>query len=64
MVFNSLGFLIFFPIVLILYRIMPLKLRWIGLLGVSYYFYCSWQIDLIYLILFTTLVSYVCGRDR
>ena len=62
MVFNSLGFLIFFPIVLILYRIMPLKLRWIGLLGVSYYFYCSWQLDLIYLILFTTLVSYVCGR--
>jgi D-alanyl-lipoteichoic acid acyltransferase DltB (MBOAT superfamily) len=31
------------------------------LLIVSYYFYCSWQPDLLYLILFTTVVSYVCG---
>ncbi len=62
MVFNSLEFLIFFPIVLILYRILPLKIRWVMLLITSYYFYMGWQADLLYLILFTTLVSYVCAR--
>ena len=62
MVFNSLGFLVFFPIVLILYRILPIKLRWVMLLVASYYFYMSWQADLIYLILFTTLTSYIAGR--
>ena len=62
MVFNSLEFLIFFPIVFLLYKITPLKIRWIPLLILSYYFYCSWQADLIYLIAFTTVVSYVCGR--
>lgn len=61
MVFNSFAFLIFFPIVLLLYRILPLKWRWVMLLIFSYYFYMSWQADLIYLIMFTTVISYVCG---
>ncbi len=61
MVFNSFGFLIFFPLVILLYRILPLKIRWIMLLAASYYFYLSWQPDLIYLILFTTVVSYLCS---
>ena len=58
MVFNSLAFLLFFPIVLLLYRVVPLKFRWAILLLASYYFYLSWQPDLIYLIVFTTVVSY------
>ena len=62
MVFNSLDFLVFFPIVFLLYRIVPLRIRWIPLLILSYYFYCSWQADLIYLILGTTVISYYCGR--
>lgn len=61
MVFNSLGFLVFFPIVLLLYRVLPIKVRWVMLLVASYYFYMSWQADLLYLILFTTLVSYFGG---
>lgn len=61
MVFNSFSFLIFFPIVLLLYRILPKNVRWIMLLIASYYFYMSWQPDLIYLILFTTAVSYFCA---
>ena len=59
MVFNSIEFLIFFPIVLLLYFILPQKLRWIMLLLASYYFYISWNVSLIWLILFTTAVSYV-----
>ena len=61
MVFNSFAFLIFFPVVLLLYRVLPKKVRWVMLLASSYYFYMSWQPDLIYLILFTTVVSYVCS---
>ena len=61
MTFNSFGFLIFFPIVLALQFLLPLKIRWIALLIASYYFYISWNPELIYLIVFTTLVSYVSG---
>lgn len=61
MVFNSFAFLIFFPIVLILYRVLPKRARWVMLLAASYFFYMSWQADLIYLILFTTVISYVCA---
>ena len=61
MVFNSFGFLIFFPIFLLLYKILPLKVRWVMMLALSYFFYMSWQADLIYLILFTTAVSYFCA---
>ena len=61
MVFNSFAFLLFFPIFLILYRVLPLKVRWIMMLVLSYVFYMGWQADLLYLILFTTAVSYVCA---
>lgn len=61
MVFNSFAFLIFFPIVLILYRVLPKRARWVMLLAASYFFYMSWQADLIYLILFTTVISYSCA---
>ena len=61
MVFNSFGFLIFFPVFFLLYKILPLKVRWIMMLALSYFFYMSWQADLIYLILFTTCVSYFCA---
>ena len=62
MVFNSFGFLIFFPIFFLLYKVLPLKVRWVMMLALSYFFYMGWQADLIYLILFTTIVSYVCAR--
>ena len=59
--FNSLAFLIYYPIVLLLYFIIPLKFRWIMLLAASYYFYMSWNASLIFLILFTTVISWVCS---
>ena len=62
MVFNSFAFLWFFPLVFLLYKIIPLRFRWVMLLIFSYFFYLSWQADLIYLIVFTTVVSYVCAR--
>ena len=59
MVFNSVAFLIFYPIVLFLYFALPKKLSWVMLLLASYYFYISWNVELIYLIVFTTLISWV-----
>lgn len=61
MVFNSVEFLIFYPIVLLLYFILPKKARWVLLLAASYFFYLSWNVRLIYLIIFTTLVSYAAA---
>ncbi|NLW73637.1 MAG: MBOAT family protein, partial [Clostridiales bacterium] len=59
MVFNSFEFLIFWPVVTILYFVLPKKLKWMMLLLASYYFYVSWNFDLVFLILFTTVISYV-----
>lgn len=59
MVFNSVAFLIYLPIVLILYFALPKKISWVMLLLASYYFYISWNVELIYLIVFTTLISWV-----
>ena len=58
MTFNSLQYLIFFPIVAILHFVIPRKYRWIMLLAASYYFYMSWNPNLVFLIAFTTVVSY------
>lgn len=56
--FNSLQFLIFLPIVLLLYWLLPHKFRWALLLVASYFFYMSWNVWLVFAILGTTLVSY------
>lgn len=56
--FNSLQFLIFFPIVLLVYWLLPHKVRYIWLLLASYYFYLSWNIRLGFLIFAATAVTY------
>ena len=62
MVFNSLDFFIFFPVVLILYIIFPKKYRAVWLLLASYFFYGYANVWSLPLILTTTAVSYFCGR--
>ena len=59
--FNSIQFLLFYPIVAILNFVVPRKYRWIPLLIASYYFYLTWNAKLFFLILFTTAVSYASG---
>ncbi len=58
MIFNSLEFLLFLPIVLILYFFTKDKYRWLLLLGSSYLFYMFWRWDFIFLILFSTVIDY------
>lgn len=62
MSFNSVYFLLCLPVVIIAYWVLPKRFRWIMLLAVSYLFYMSWNVWLIFLILFTTVVSYVAAR--
>ncbi len=58
MLFNSIQFIYFFSIVLVLYYLSPFKWRWFVLLISSYYFYMSWNVNYVFLILFTTVISY------
>jgi len=61
MLFNSIKFLIFFPVVVILYFLIPPKYRWVLLLIASYYFYMCWRVEYIILIILSTLIDYMAG---
>ena len=62
MSFNSITFAVFLVAVFLIYWSVPPKHRWILLLVSSYYFYMSWNTIYIFLIFFTTVISYLCGR--
>lgn len=62
MLFNSVAFAIFLPIVFIIYWLLPHKARWVLMLVASYYFYMSWNAAYVFLIFFTTVISYVAAR--
>lgn len=62
MLFNSISFAIFLPIVFLLYWICPVKYRYLFLLAASYYFYMSLDVKYIFLLLFTTVLSYGLAR--
>ncbi len=61
MLFNSLSFLIFFPIVLLIYFVIPKKIRYIWLLVTSYFFYMCWNAKYALLLLFSTAVTYLAS---
>ena len=61
MIFNSLGFLVFFPIVILLYYIVPKGLQNLWLLFASYFFYMSWNPVYGILLFFITLMTYIAG---
>jgi D-alanyl-lipoteichoic acid acyltransferase DltB (MBOAT superfamily) len=63
MLFNSLQFLIFFPIVVALFFLLPQKRRWILLLIASYYFYMCWKVEYIVLIIISTLIDYFVAQQ-
>lgn len=61
MLFNSFSFLVFFPVVLGIYFIIPKKVKQLWLLVASYYFYMNWNAVYAILILGITIVGYVGG---
>ena len=62
MTFNSWEFLLFYPIVLLLYFVLPKKCKWPMLLIASYYFYMCYQAELVFLILGTTFISWAASN--
>lgn len=58
MLFNSFEFLLFFPIVCVIYWLLPARFRNTFLLIASYYFYLSWKAIYGLLILFVSLVTW------
>lgn len=61
MIFNSVDFFIFFPIVTILYFLIPKKIRWVWLLVCSYYFYMCWNPKYAVLLAISTMITYLSG---
>ncbi len=61
MLFNSLTYLLFFPIICILYWCIPSRNRNVILLIASYYFYMSWEPAYAILIIITSLSTWGCA---
>ncbi|MFC1677254.1 MBOAT family O-acyltransferase [Planctomycetota bacterium] len=61
MLFNSIGFLAFFTIIVAVYYRLDHSQRWKLLLAGSYYFYMCWRPAYIILIIISTLIDYYCG---
>lgn len=61
MLFNSLDFLILFPIVVLIYFAVPAKVRYLWLLVISYCFYISFGPQYVILLILITLFTYFTG---
>ncbi len=61
MLFNSVDFLIFFPVVTLIYFLMPKKLRYLWLLAASYFFYMCWSAKYAALLFFSTASTWAAG---
>lgn len=61
MLFNSYSFLMFFPIVVVIYFLLPKKVSYLWLLAASYYFYMGWNAKYALLLLMSTTITYLSG---
>jgi alginate O-acetyltransferase complex protein AlgI len=61
MLFNSLDFVFFFPVVTLLYFLLPHKWRWVHLLVASCIFYMYFIPVYILILFFTIIIDYIAG---
>ena len=61
MLFNSLHFILFLPVVILLFYLTPGKLRWMLLLGASCYFYMAFVPAYILILFFIILLDFWVG---
>jgi len=61
MLFNSIEFMVFLPMVIAAYFVLPFRYRWVLLLAASYYFYMQWRPEYIILIIVSTVIDYVAA---
>jgi alginate O-acetyltransferase complex protein AlgI len=59
--FNSIQFLVFFPMVLALYFTVPQRMRWMVLLSASFYFYMVFIPKFVLILVFVILIDYIAG---
>lgn len=62
MLFNTPQYLLFLPVVVLVYYCLPKKIRYIWLLITSYYFYMQWNPLYVTLLFSCTFLTYLCGR--
>lgn len=63
MLFNSIGYLLFLPLTVILYYLMPFRWRGSLLLAASYLFYLMWRVEFVVVLMVATLVSFYAARQ-
>ncbi|WP_425423089.1 hypothetical protein [Robiginitalea biformata] len=61
MLFNSFEFLLFLPVMVAGYYLIPFAYRWLWLLLGSYFFYMAHEPWLVILLLISTVVDYFCA---
>lgn len=62
MLFNSFDFLVFFPLVTVVYFALPHRRRWVWLLAASSWFYMAFVPVYILILGFTIVIDYFAGR--
>jgi D-alanyl-lipoteichoic acid acyltransferase DltB (MBOAT superfamily) len=58
MIFNSLAFFVFFPLVTLAYFATPHRARWVVLLAASYFFYGYWKPRYLFFLVLSTTVDW------
>lgn len=61
MLFNTVQYLMFLPIVVAIYYILPRCAKYIWLLAASYFFYMQWNAAYILLLFLCTMITYIGG---
>jgi len=61
MLFNTIDYVLFLPLVVLAYFLLPHRYRWILLLAASYFFYMCWKVEYVVLIITSTLIDYFAG---
>lgn len=61
MMFNSMQFAIFFPLAILMYFILPKKIKNLWLLIMSYLYYMCWRPEYALLMLASTVITFVSG---
>ena len=61
MLFNSMQFCVYFPLVVGLYFLIPRAARWAWLLAASYAFYMAWEPGYVVLLWLSTVVDFTAA---
>lgn len=62
MSFTGVSFLIFLPVIIAIYFLIPIKFRYVWLLFASYFFYCSQSTSFVSLLIISTIITWVAGN--